>query len=68
VKTLDLVELRRRLEKRGTEKQGTVDLRIRTARKELARAKYYDYVIVNDELKRAFQELAGILRQELDFR
>jgi guanylate kinase len=65
VKTPDIHELRHRLEKRGTDQPVTLALRIQTAQKELAQARYYDYVIVNDELSRAFNKLKAILRQEL---
>jgi len=65
VRTSDLSELRRRLEKRRTDQPEALELRIKTAQKELAQAKYYDHVIVNDKLSRAFNELKAILRQEL---
>lgn len=57
--------LRQRLGKRGTEAPADLNLRLKTATKELKEAKYYDYVIVNDDLPRACRELERILYSEL---
>ncbi|MBF0485926.1 MAG: guanylate kinase [Candidatus Omnitrophica bacterium] len=61
VKTPSLDELRRRLEKRGTDSKESISLRLKTARLELKDVSRYDCVIVNDELNRAFGELKQVL-------
>jgi len=57
IKTPTLQVLKQRLKKRGTERPKDLALRFNTARQELAQAKYYDYVIVNDDLKKAYRKL-----------
>lgn len=59
-----LEELRRRLEKRGTETEETIAGRLSRAREEYAEADFYDYIIVNDDLNEAARELAAILCAE----
>ncbi len=54
-------ELRRRLEKRGSETPEQIERRLRTAREELAIAGTYDYVIINDDVEQATDELAAIV-------
>ncbi len=57
-------ELSRRLHKRGTEDEETIQKRLLQARTELSRAKEYDYVIVNGELEKAVDDLAAIVSAE----
>ena len=57
--TLD--ELRKRLEKRGTETPETIEGRLRRAREEYAEADFYDYIVVNDKVETAAEELQAIL-------
>ena len=57
--TLD--ELRKRLEKRGTETPETIEGRLRRAREEYAEADFYDYIVVNDKVEEAAEELRAIL-------
>lgn len=59
-----LAELRRRLKKRGTEPAGVVRSRLETARKEIAQAGRYDYVVVNDSVEEAAARVGAILRAE----
>jgi len=65
IKTPTLDELRQRLEKRATDVKASVELRLKTAKKELSQARHYDYVVVNDRLDRAQGELSEILRQAI---
>ena len=53
-----MAELEQRLRKRGSETEASVARRLENARKELACADRYDYLLVNDQL----EEAAGILR------
>jgi len=59
-----MVELRARLERRAEDSRDVIARRLENARKEIARWKDYDYVIVNDDLQRAFEDLIAILRAE----
>lgn len=57
-------ELRRRLKIRGTEDPEEVEARLREAREELRHLEAYQYVIVNEELSAAVEDLKAILRAE----
>ena len=59
-----LDELRRRLERRGTDARETIERRLQKAGAEMARASEYDYVLVNDDLDRAYGVLRAILVAE----
>jgi guanylate kinase len=50
-------ELRRRLEKRGTDSPEDIRRRLELARKETEYGKYYDHVVVNDTVERAVDEI-----------
>lgn len=65
VKTPSLPELEQRLVKRGTDSRESLALRLKTAAKELTMEGRYQYVLVNDTLPQAYQELENILRKEL---
>ena len=54
-------ELRRRLERRGSETKEQVERRLRTAVEELRIAGSYDYVVENDDIRRATDELVRIV-------
>ncbi len=64
--TDDEAELVRRLQKRGTETIGDVNLRIAMARQELKRLKEFDYVIVNRDkhLDETVNTILGIIQAE----
>lgn len=59
-----LEELRRRLEGRGTESAEAIEGRLARARQEYGEAGFYDYIIVNDKIELAAQELAAIITAE----
>ncbi len=63
--TAPIPELERRLRERASESEGEIGERIGLARKQLAQAREFDYVVVNDDLERATQELEGIVSREL---
>jgi guanylate kinase len=58
-------ELERRLRERATESSGEIQVRLDLARKQQELKHRFDYAIVNDDVERATEELAGILRREL---
>lgn len=55
-------ELRRRLEGRGSETPEQIERRLSRAVSELAIADTYDYVVINDDVSRATDELECIVR------
>jgi guanylate kinase len=57
-------ELERRLRARNTENEDQIALRLLNARKELAEAPHYDYIIINDDLDEALADLQAVLRAE----
>ncbi|HKD34789.1 MAG TPA: guanylate kinase [Gaiellaceae bacterium] len=59
-------ELEHRLRSRATESEGEIDERLAVAEQQLELESEFDYRIVNDDLERAFAELEGIVRAELD--
>jgi guanylate kinase len=55
-------ELERRLRERATESTGEIGERISLARHQLEQADDFDYVVENDELDRAVEELTELVR------
>jgi len=56
-------ELKRRLAERGTDSAEAIEQRMKNAEAEMAEAKLYDHVIVNDDLARAVSELKAIIEK-----
>jgi guanylate kinase len=56
-----MAELRRRLENRSSDAQEVIDLRIERAAEEIREARWYDYIIINDNFESAFEELSSIV-------
>ena len=59
-----LKELRRRLNKRGTESDDVIEKRLNEATGEIKQAYKYDYALVNGELSIAVDDLLAIIRAE----
>lgn len=57
-------ELRRRLNKRGTESQEVIEKRVAAAITELPYMDKYDYIIVNDALEDAISDFFAVIRSE----
>lgn len=57
-------ELRKRLEKRGTDTQRAIEARLIRAEQEYAEADFYDYIIINDDADEAAKELSAIITAE----
>lgn len=53
-----------RLRGRGTEEEATVLERLETAKQEIPQAKEYDYIVYNDCLEDAVQDIQAILKAE----
>jgi guanylate kinase len=65
VKAPSFAELERRLRERASESAGEISKRLEVAKEQLTHEGDFDYVIVNDDLDRAVDELEGIVRKEL---
>ena len=59
-----LEELRNRLVKRGTDSPEAIEGRLRRAKEEYGEADFYDYIVVNDKVEIAAEELQAILTAE----
>ena len=57
-------ELRSRLTRRGEDSADTIELRLANAREELAQAKKFDYVIINEVFERALFDLKAIVHAQ----
>jgi guanylate kinase len=59
-----LAELERRLRGRGTEDEATTLRRLNNARGEIEHYGFFDYVVVNDEIARAYEQLRSVVYAE----
>ncbi len=57
-------ELRARLERRAEDSAATIESRLEAARNEIERWRAYQYVIVNDDLQRAYRDVVAIVTGE----
>jgi guanylate kinase len=63
-----LEELRDRIERRGEDTPDSIDLRMHNAREEIAQARKFDFVIINETFERALFDLKVIISaQRLKF-
>jgi guanylate kinase len=61
----DAEALRERLAGRGTDSEGEIEARLKTAESELDAAPEFPHTIVNDDVQRAADELEELIRTEL---
>jgi guanylate kinase len=54
-------ELRKRLEKRGKDSESVIQKRLGVAREEIQRYQEFDFVVINDELTKAVEELKSVI-------
>lgn len=59
-----LSELRARLTRRAEDSDKTIETRLKNARLEIEQWQKYDYVVVNDDLERAFASVRAIVHAE----
>lgn len=57
-------ELEQRLRGRGTDSEEAINGRLARARQEYIEADFYDYIIINDDVDRAADELTSIINAE----
>jgi guanylate kinase len=65
VRAPSFAELERRLRARATESGGEISKRLERAKRQLEQEHEFDYVIVNDDVERAADEMLGIIKREL---
>jgi len=61
----DMEVLKERLEKRGSETEEQIERRLKRVPMELEKGAVYDYIIINDELKRAVSEVFEIINNKM---
>lgn len=54
--------LKERLTGRGTDNSEQIERRVNAALREIPRASEFDYIVVNDDLEKAAEQLCGIIR------
>lgn len=57
-------ELRHRLETRNTEKPEEVERRLKNARAEVEQKEKYQYLVINDDIETAFDQMMSIIKAE----
>ena len=57
--------LSQRLENRGADSPQVIETRLKNAKKEIAQKSLYQYVVINDDLKQAKEELCNIFKGEM---
>jgi len=60
----DIKSLRERLRLRSTEEKTALASRLKVAKKEMGRIEDYDYIIINNRLREALQQLSAIIIAE----
>ena len=60
-----MAELERRLRGRGTDNEDAILNRLEIAKNELLRAEEYDYIVLNDELDKAVDDVITIINAQL---
>ena len=56
--------LEQRLKARGVDEQGVIEFRVAKARDEMKQARWYNYIIVNDSVEEAAEQLKSIILAE----
>ncbi len=62
VRPESVAELERRLRQRGTESEDAIQRRLEVARRELNFVNHYQFIVRNDSVERAVQEIVDILK------
>ena len=58
-------ELRKRIEERGENSEDEILERIEIALKEMEETRYYDYVVMNEDVKQCADEISKIIRENV---
>ncbi len=62
----DLETLRRRLENRGTDSAEEIDRRVGKAAEEMRHAKFFDYLVVNDDLDSTVEQVRNLISDHVN--
>ena len=65
IQTPDLKELENRLRRRGTDSEQDIQQRLSKAEEEMAYARHFDHIIINEHLKEAREEAILLVRKHL---
>lgn len=63
IKPPNLETLRQRLTMRGTETNGNIETRLRRAEEEIEKSKSFDYIVINNDIIKAVEEVKNIILQ-----
>lgn len=58
--------LRERIKGRGSDDEETINRRVEVAKREIAQKEIYKYVVVSDDIKRTANEIAEIIKKEMN--
>ena len=61
-----LQELRRRLEKRGTDAPDQIEMRLAKAEYEMSFAPHFDHIVINDNLEEAEQQTLMLVKEKIE--
>ena len=59
-----MAELKHRLQRRAEDSADVIAMRLKNASREIEHWREYDYVVVNDDLDRAFDSVVAIVKAE----
>ena len=63
LKPPSLKQLEDRIRKRKSESEETIQKRLNKGKREMEKAKNYDFIILNDRIKRAGDEIISIIKK-----
>jgi guanylate kinase len=63
IKPPNIESLKKRLVTRGTETEENIQIRLKRAEEEIEKSKNFDYIIINDDIKQATEEIKNIILQ-----
>jgi guanylate kinase len=61
IKPPNIEVLKQRLAMRGTETNETIEIRLRRAEEEIEKSKNFDYIVINDDVSKALEEVKNII-------
>jgi guanylate kinase len=65
IKPPNIKELEKRLKQRKTDKEEDIEKRLRLAKQEMSKEDRYDYIVVNEDINKAFNKIKRIIKKHL---
>lgn len=65
IQALSVDELRKRIELRGENSEEEIEGRTKIALEEMEEAKYYDYVLINDDVEKCVRQIKDIINENM---